>query len=193
MIAIIDSDQPNELTSEPTSRQRSTPAAQRRQLERTVALGEPAAVRADRERDVPEGRHWQAKHAVEQNLPRRTGHQIHAADHLANPHCVVVGHHRELVRIAYVLSSDNEIATDLRWIELDLAKIEVVPGNNPSRNSEPPCERTVAEGTSIICALYRACTGVRRPFVLGVRRLGSAFDIATRAGAGINALTGDKA
>jgi hypothetical protein len=88
--------------------------------------------------------------------------------------------------------SDDEIATDLGWVKLDPAKVEIVPGNTFGGNSEPPGERTVAQRTSITHTSVCARPGVGRPLILGVRRQGRTLDVGPRARTGINELTGNE-
>ncbi len=101
--------------------------AQGRQFQRAVTLGQAAAVGGDRQRDVAELGCGPAEPAIEQDLPRRAGHEVGASDDLVDPHCIVVGHDGELVRMADVLAGHDEIAAQLTRVELDAAEKQVVP------------------------------------------------------------------
>ena len=84
-----------------------------RQLERAFALGEPAPVRFERQRNVPEARRRKTCIAIEQDLPRRTRNEVSPADHLRHAHCRIIGHHRKLIGIAGGMPSDDEVAAEL--------------------------------------------------------------------------------
>ena len=89
------SDQPHDWTSDPISRLGSTPClTQRCQLDRAVAFGQATAVGGDGEGDVAELRGLPAEGLVKENLPRRAGHEVVAADDLVHTRERIVHDHR---------------------------------------------------------------------------------------------------
>ena len=62
-----------------------------------MTLGETGAVGAEHEREVGVARDAQAQRARQQDLARRAGEQVIAAEHLADALRVVVDHHGEMV------------------------------------------------------------------------------------------------
>ena len=130
-------------SSEPTRRRGSTPGS------RSVAsLSEPSRLASrrpsgvDGQRDVAEARHGPAEGAVEQDLPRRAGDQVGAADDLVDAHRGVVDDHGELIGRA-----DDRVRATMKsppssgWVELDSAQEEVVPGDR-SRRARGTARRT---------------------------------------------------
>ena len=67
------------------------------ELQRAVALGQATAVGGHGQRDVAESRLGPAERPVEEDLSRRAGHEVGAADDLVDAHRGVVDHDGELI------------------------------------------------------------------------------------------------
>ena len=162
--------------------------AQRRQLERPITFGEPAAVGFDGQGNMPEPRLVPAGLAVQQDLPGRARDQVGAADHLRDAHRGVVGDDGKLIGMVGILPRDDEVAAKARRVEGNSAQKEVVPLDRAWRHTKPPGERTIAKLAGISNSAACARSRIRRPFVLEVRSARSPADVGPRARARIDAL-----
>ncbi len=130
-----------------------------------VALAEPRAIDAEDERDVCERRHRVAERPVEQDLLRRVGQVVLAADDVRDPHVGVVDDGAEIVRRRAVGAHDDEVV-EFAVLEDDVAFDEVGHhGLAVERGLEAHDERPTRRGVGAVAAgpiVHRLAPGLHR-------------------------------
>ena len=162
--------------------------AQRRQLERIIALGQSPAVGSNRQRDMPKFRLGPTKLAKEHNLAWRARHEIVSADHLVHTHQIIIHDDRELIRVPSLVPRDDEVPAHARRFEANSSQKEVIPLDQPRRHTKSPRKRSVPKRRCIAGATIRTRPRISGPFIAHVRSARRACDISTRASTRINAL-----
>ena len=130
-----------------------------------LALAHLRPVGVEDERQVAERRDVVAERPEQQDVLRGVRDVVLAADDVADRHVRVVDDDREVVERRAVAPDDQEVAADVRGVELDLAPNEVVPADDPRRDAE-------AGGGS-------AALGLARGAFLG-REIRAATDVVRR-------------
>ncbi len=102
-----------------------------------LALAHLGAVRVEDQRQVRERRHRVAEGAEQQDVLGRVREMVLAADHVADLHRRVVDDDREVVERRAVAADDDEVAAEVRDVDLDAAADDVVEGDDPLPDAEP--------------------------------------------------------
>ncbi len=153
-----------------------------------MPLGQRRAVRAHQQRQVAVGRRAQAQRLEHQQLPRRVGQVIFAAQHVRDAHLGIVDGIAEEKRRAAVGAPQDEIADvvggeALRAVHHVVELDHVCPSGTRNRVvGEMPCAllRTRASGRQLA-----AGTGITRRPAGGELRLARQIEFQRRAVAGI--------
>ena len=101
-----------------------------------LALAHLRPVRVEDERQVGEERDRVAERAEHQDLLRRVREVVLAADDVADLHRGVVDHDREVVERRAVAADDDEVAAEVRDVDLDPAADDVVEGDDAGPDPE---------------------------------------------------------
>ncbi len=136
---------------------------------------------------MPELRNGPSGLTIKQDLAGRAGNEVVAADHLVHAHGRIIGNDRKLIRVAGLVSRDDEVSTQPGGVKCDSAQTEVVPFDQARRHAKSPGEWTIAQGYRISDTSIGTGPGIGGPLIVDVRCRRRAGNIGPSASAGVDA------